>query len=192
MADELAASIASLKNRISPERAVATVLVILLHLVLVWLLLRATIIQITPKTLFEPKAITIWLKPAPEKKKPEPQKEKKVVTPAPVQKLFGPIVVPPSAPPPEQYNGLRSFGRYLNNCSAGNYEALSAKELAHCIGNKWTGPHGKSLRLGSEPSSPWKTQMEQKKKPSKPIEHECAQGSRNANLGLPCYDFSGQ
>ena len=40
------------------------------------------------------------------------------------------------APPGADYNGLRAFGRYLNNCSNLSYEDLSATELAHCLGNQ--------------------------------------------------------
>jgi hypothetical protein len=179
-------------DRISPERAVAAALVVLLHLLLLWLLLRATITNVVPLAAFRPEAITIWLKPAPEKKKPKPEEKKKPETVPPVTKFSIPFSVPPAAPPASNYNGLRAFGRYLNNCSSGNYEALSSREWAHCLGNQWNAPGEATLTLGPEAPSEWKRQMDKRKKPAKPIEHECAQGSLNSNLGLPCYDFSGQ
>ena len=104
----------------------------------------------------------------------------------------GPAVPAPiGAPPAVNYNGLRDLGSYMNNCSAGNYGALSERELAHCIGDLWDQPgRGQAtFRLPKEPDSVWKRQKEKEKAPAPPGEHECKQGSLNSNLGLPCFDF---
>ena len=190
--DEPAAGETSFLSRFPPEKIAAAVLVALLHLVLVWLLLQATVTQIAPPPLFRALPITIWLKtsPTPKPPEPKPKEKKKERGPAPVRRAIGPILPAPSGAPPESdYNGLRALGRYLNNCSAGNYEALSPKEWAHCLGNQWTGSVEAPLVLGPEPDSPWKLELEKRKAPPRKVEHEC-ENSFNAHLGLPCYNYA--
>lgn len=196
MLDDAAGNKTSVLGRVPPEKLVAIALVALLHLLLVWLLLRASLIEIAPRKIFHEAPITLWLQTAPEHKKPEPKPEEKPKkekpAPAPVKRAIGPPVPAPSvAPPSSEYNGLRALGRYLNNCSAGNYEALSQRDLAHCLGNIW-GPSNetKQLRLGQEPPSVWKTQKEREKAPPRKLETQCPVGSPNSNLGLPCYHFA--
>lgn len=174
------------------QRAIAIAAVVLLHLVLVWFLLRATIVEITPPAFFRELPITIWLQTSPTPKPPEPKaKEKKKEEGAvPVERAIGPIFTAPSGAPSEsEYNGLRALGRYLNNCSGGDYEALSAREWAHCLGNQWTGPTEAPVTLGIEAPSPWKLDLEKRKAPPAQVEHECDQNSFNEHLGLPCYTF---
>ena len=174
------------------QRAIAVAAVLLLHVVLIWLLLRATIVHIAPPAIFRALPITIWLQTAPKPKPPEPnpQEKEEKEGPAPVERAIGPpLSAPAGVPPSEEYNGLRALGRYLNNCTAGNYEKLSAKEWAHCLGNQWQGPGEAPLTLGIESPSEWKTQMDKRKAPPRKVEHECDQGTLNSNLGLPCYDF---
>jgi len=173
------------------QRAIAIAAVLALHLLLIWLLLRATYVVIAPPPLLRELPITLWLAPAEKPKPPKPQeKEKKKEGVAPVPQSTAPLFAPPSgAPPATDYNGLRALGRYMNNCSAGNYEALSPRELAHCLGNQWNEPgRGQAtLRLGNEPDSIWKRQMDKKKAPVAPMEHQCPLGSKNDQLGLPCF-----
>ena len=73
------------------QRAIAIAAVVLLHLVLVWFLLRATIVEITPPAFFRELPITIWLQTSPTPKPPEPKaKEKKKEEGAvPVERAIG-------------------------------------------------------------------------------------------------------
>lgn len=175
------------------HRAVAIALVALLHLLLLWLLLRATITHAPRVPVFREKPITVWLQTAPKEKppQPEPEKKEKKEGAAPVTRSIGPPApAPTGAPPDSEYNGIRALGRYLTNCSAGNYEQLSDRDLAHCLGNQWGKPGEGKLRLGAQPPSVWKRQMDQRKKPARKLEHECASDKPGSNLGLPCYDFA--
>lgn len=185
----------SILGRISAGAVIAIALVLLLHFLIVWLLLRASITAITPTKIFHEAPITLWLQKAPAKKTPPPPKPKKLpkkeAAPS-VPHAVGPILpAPPStAAPASEYNGLRALGRYLNNCSNLAYGNLSDRELAHCIGNLWGKAVEAPVTLGTEPPSEWKKQFEERKKPARKLEHECAQGSFKSNLGLPCYNFS--
>ena len=173
------------------QRAIAIAAVLALHLLLIWLLLQATTIVISPPQILRELPITLWLAPAQKPKPPKPQEkeEKKEGGTAVGHAITAPLAPPEGAPPASDYNGLRALGRYMNNCSAGNYEALSRRELAHCLGNQWNQPgQGQAqLRLGKEPDSIWKRQMDKKKAPVPPIEHACPLGSKNDQLGLPCF-----
>lgn len=176
------------------HRAVAIALVALLHLILLWLLLRSTIMHVQPAPTLRAAPITLWLQTQLKEKPPEPEQKKKEKKEgaAPVTRSIGvPTPAPQGAPPATEYNGIRALGRYLTNCSDLKYENLSSRELAHCLGNQWGKPgEGGKLRLGAEAPSIWKKRMEEKRKPARKLEHECAQGSYNSNLGLPCYDFA--
>ncbi|MBU6444306.1 MAG: hypothetical protein KGR48_10385 [Alphaproteobacteria bacterium] len=175
---------------VPPHRAVAIAAVLALHLLLIWLLLRATYVVITPPPLLRELPITLWLAPAEKPKPPKPQdKEKKEGETAVPHAITAPLSPPEGAPPTSDYNGLRALGRYMNNCSAGHYEALSQRELAHCLGNQWNEPGQRQgrLRLGKESDSIWKRQMDKKRAPAAPMEHECPLGSKNDQLGLPCF-----
>ncbi len=66
MLDDAARSKASVLGRVPPEKLVAIALVALLHLVLVWLLLKASLIEIAPRLIFHEAPITLWLQTAPE------------------------------------------------------------------------------------------------------------------------------
>ena len=175
------------------HRAVAILLVALLHLVLLWLLIRATGFHVTAPLVFREQPITLWLQTAPKEKppQPEPKTKEKPEGAAPVTRSIGPpIPAPTGAPPASDYNGLRALGRYLTNCTAGNYESLSRRDLAHCLGNRWGKPGEAPLRLGIEPPSEWKAQLDERKKPARKLEKECPQGTPKSNLGLPCYNFA--
>ena len=173
------------------HKAIAVAAVLLLHVLLIWALLSAKIAVVAP-AVFRELPITLWLqtsiKPAPlapEKKKPEKEKQG---PPIRERAIGAPVPEASHSPPASDYNGLRAFGRYLNNCSNAAYERLSSRELAHCLGNQWDKGDNAPLTLGIEPPSIWKDQMDKRKQPIKPFEHECAPGGLNSNLGLPCYN----
>lgn len=177
-------------GQVPAHKAIAIAAVLLLHLVLVWLFLRATIVTLAPPHVLREEPITVWLRPAEKPKPPQPEEEKKKEGPPLIERAIGPPIPAPSgAPPATEYNGLRALGRYLNNCSNADYEALSGRELAHCLGNRWQTLGEGPVGLGLESPSEWKAQLDKKKAPAKPFEHECPQGTLNSNLGLPCYDF---
>lgn len=182
-------------GRVPPEKLVAILLVAVLHLLLVWFLVEATLVEIKAPRSFHVAPITLWLRPAPIHKKPEPKAKENFhplkPAPAPVEHAKGPATPPTSAPPPtSDYNGLRALGRYLDNCSAGRYWALSNRELAHCLGNHWDKPDDtKRLRLGKMPPSIWEREMKRRKAPPGKVEGECPLGSQQNRLGMPCYHF---
>ncbi len=192
MLHEPAAPEPSSSSRFPPEKIVATALVALLHIALIWMLLRATLVQVAPPPTFLPQPITLWLQKPAEKKeppKPKPEEKPKPEAAAPVERAIGPpLPAPTGAPPGADYNGLRAFGRYLNNCSNLSYENLSAKELAHCLGNQWDKTGNAKVRLGTEAPSIWKDQMDKRKAPVKPFEHDCPPDKLNSNLSLPCFN----
>lgn len=176
------------------HKAIAVAAVLLLHLVLLWFLLQARIITVSPPAIFREQPITLWLQTAIKPKPPELEQkktEKEKPGPSPTEHAIGtPVPTPQGAPPASSdYNGLRALGRYLSNCSNAAYEKLSNKELAHCLGNQWKEKGEGPIGLGIEPPSEWKAQMDKKKAPIVPMEQECPQGTPNSNLGLPCFHF---
>lgn len=186
------------------ERAVAGILVLLLHLVMLWLFLsvKLHLFELPPPS-FRNDPITIWLPlphiaPAPEAPIRADSKDKKraLRVAPPVKKAEGMPQPPPKPASPEpglDYNGLRALGRYLNNCSGLYYEALSQHQVAHCLGNQWDIPlpgEDPRLRLGAEAPSVWKDERDKRDAPAPPIAKDCAPSSRNSNLGLPCIDLT--
>jgi hypothetical protein len=197
MLQEPAVRASSQSSRFTPERLVATVLVAALHLILVWILAEATLVRIAPHRNYHEEPITLWLQTAPKKLQPLPpqpeEKEKKKLIAPPVPNAAGPTIAtpPPAAPQtPEEYNGLRALGQYLNDCSAMAYEDMNERDIAHCLRNEWAGPAAPKVGLGAEPASPFKAELDARKKPARQVEHACDQNSLNSNLGLPCYDFA--
>jgi hypothetical protein len=94
------------------------------------------------------------------------------------------------APAPQ--GDIRGLGRYLTNCSDAYYEQLSPRERAGCLSNKWEEKASvPDLLLGPRQPSPFDAIITRRRTPAQSIEHPCAPDSPTANLGLPCYNFSG-
>jgi hypothetical protein len=132
-------------------------------------------------------------KAEPEKKKPEPPTE--AVTP-PVSPFdtTAPITIPPPRPRSGDEDGLGRFGRYLNNCSAGNYEKLTPQEWADCLGGLATRRDPGTVTLG-DVRTLW-----EKQHPPKPRANpddadgfvECAHNDPKRLMGLPCFQHNGR
>ncbi len=181
--------------RLPARRAIAAGAVILFHLLLIFALIRITGIPIGLPVIHE-NPLEIFF--------PSLKQKQKTETPPPP--VVNPIYIPLRAPPPPtpvlppstpqtNYNGLRALGRYLYNCSGAYYEELSEREWAHCLGNLWDVPAEAKEQAPVMPPakpSPFSIVVREPKKSAAPVERQCKLGEMNSNLGLPCYDFSGQ
>jgi hypothetical protein len=107
------------------------------------------------------------------------------------------IFIPPplnglkAANPPEPPGDLRGIGSYLYNCSGMFYEQLNGRERLGCLANKWDEKPSSPL-LGTPRASPYDALMAKRQAPppTQGIEKQCDQAAINANLGLPCFDFT--
>ncbi len=189
-----------LAGRFTPQRLTAIGLVILLHIVVLFMLLQAGVIQVPPVLQF--RETTIWLQPvAPKKKPPQTQSTEPaptIIAPLPsieefLRRLDEALQnLPPVARPAEPaFNGLRAFGEYMFNCSGAYYGRLSRRELDQCLGQYLPKKRAEPLGLGAEADSIWKRQRDQAREPEAPMEGPCAMGSFQSNLGLPCYNLGG-
>ncbi len=187
--------------RLPTRRAIAASAVVLFHLLLIFALVKITELPIgipglheNPLEIFFPTFI-----------KKEAEKEKR--KPAPPVPVTRPIYIPyqsqplPAVPPilererEPNRNGLRALGRYLYNCTGQFYEQLSEREWQHCLANQWDLPQTAKDRppvLPKAQPSPFDLVIKERRKKPVPIEHQCKPGQMLSNLGLPCYDFSGQ
>lgn len=91
-----------------------------------------------------------------------------------------------SSPPGD----LGGVGSYLYNCSGLFYEQLPEHERNGCLLNKWDEKPSNSPLLGVAPPSQFDSVIAKRQAPAQPIEKPCDQTAINANLGLPCFNFS--
>lgn len=180
--------------RLPARRAIAASAVLLFHLLVLFALIQATKVQLVSRT--SETIITLFFRPGMEKKQTLPEH----LPPLPEHTWPVPVlpITPPPPPivqaPPSDKEGLRGVGRYLYNCSGMFYEQLSDREWQHCLANLWDQPKGtkeKAPVLAAPKPSPFDVVIQERKKKAVPIEHQCKLGQMNSNLGLPCYDFSG-
>lgn len=177
--------------RLSARRAIAASAVVLFHLILIFALIRITSISLGPPVLREIPIEIFFPRPK------LPEKKKQAIPPPArgTHPIYIPLLTPPPPPPETNYNGLRALGRYLYNCSGAYYEQLSSREWAHCLADEWDLPAAmreKPPVLPPAKPSQFDIVVKERKEPAVPIEHQCKLGEMNSNLGLPCYDFSGQ
>jgi hypothetical protein len=180
------------------RRAGTAALVILLHVIVLYGLVQAVYVQVSPQKLIERIPVTIWMPLTPPKKAPEKKKE---VTPSqqidasrvPIMRT-APITMPPTPARPHSTDedGFGKFGRYLNNCSEGNYSALSKQEWANCLGGYAT--RGDSpVRIG-DVQTLWEQQHPPPPKANPKEAHgfgECAHNDPKRLMGLPCFQHNG-
>lgn len=179
------------------RRIVAAAIVALLHAVFLYALLQAINIHAVPKILKQVVPITIWLPPPPQKEEEKKKPELPPTAVAPAEPIIrtAPITVPdiPVRPHTTEDDGIGKLGRYLNNCSAGNYSALSKQEWADCLGGMATRDHG-TVTLG-QVRTLWELQHPPKAPPN-PKEAtgfgECAHNDPNRLMGLPCFQHNGE
>ncbi|HET7334505.1 MAG TPA: hypothetical protein VFI93_05250 [Rhizomicrobium sp.] len=176
--------------KVPPHRAVAAAAVLLLHVLVLIAFLNARIthlvreqIQVLPITVLFPQYAP---KPAEESQAPEASFAK----PEEVNPKAPTITIAPSTSP--EYKGPIGLGQYLFNCSAGQYDRLSEQEWQACLGGQWANqPKDRGFRLGDRAPSPWDADMAERNKAFRPPTKPCPKDRPNANLGLPCFDFSG-
>ncbi|HEX3810547.1 MAG TPA: hypothetical protein VHW02_12715 [Rhizomicrobium sp.] len=178
------------------QRLAVGAVVALLHLIAIFLLIRAGMIPIPPALQFHELPITIWLNPPKKSPVKAPQKPKPVVQPIPTpepvinQTLRSIQINPQTLPPATDYNGMHALGRYMKNCSNGDYGYLSKGEWHLCLGSPTQAQM--AVGLGQEAPSIWQQQRDAARKPEAPFEAPCPLGSRNSNTGVPpCHSFSG-
>lgn len=179
-------------------RAAAGALVLALHVLALVALLAAFRPNVLQQV-FGEREIVISLPVRPQTTRRLPQEPRQLVPPTFLVPEVSPRAITPpvfgnTAPPqaPSEPQGdIRALGRYLYNCSGAYYERLSPKEKAHCLENKWNGQEGPALTLGPAKRSPYDAVIAKRNAPFVPLEKPCPADKPTANLGLPCYDFSG-
>lgn len=180
------------------RRAGMAALALLLHAVLLYGLLHAINVRAVQKVVAQV-PVTIWFpltppKKEPDKKKPEPEAAPQ--TPAAQEPKTAPITIPRSVlvRPHSDEDGIGKLGRYLDNCSAGNYERLSPQEWANCLGGMATRDHnGNTIKLG-DVRTLW--EMQHKPPPQPDAKQatgfgECAHDDPRRLQGLPCFQHNG-
>lgn len=179
------------------RRAAAGAAVLLLH-VLVLLVLLATFQPRLVQEAIGTREITISLPVTPHTEQPAPETAPPTLI-APEEPELPPhaITLAPAAPVAplpqqnEEQGDIRALGRYLYNCTGAYYERLSPREKEHCLENKFNGQEGPALTLGPAKPSPFDAVIAKRNAPVVPIEKPCPVDKPTANLGLPCFDFSG-
>jgi hypothetical protein len=177
------------------RRAAIVALVALLHVVLLYGLLHSINIRAVPKIIART-PITIWF-PIPQKVEPHKQKPEELpTTEAPVaEPRTAPITVVPARPHTNSTDedGIGKLGRYLDNCSSGNYGALSRQAWANCLGGMATRDHN-SVQF-SDIQTLWEKRHPPPAKLNSPEAHgfgECSHTDPKRLQGKPCFQWDGQ
>ncbi len=176
------------------RRAAVGVAVLALHILILLALLTAIRTPMAEKTL-PVREILIRLLPAPSNPGEEETKTPAEMPPPAFLVPDQPHAITPApeissqpATPPE--GDIGALGRYLYNCSGAYYEKLSPREKAHCLGNQWDNK-GPGVMLGTAKPSPFDAVIARRNAPFVPVQRPCPVDKPQANLGLPCFDFSG-
>ncbi len=178
------------------RRAAVSGAVLVLHFLILYTLLHALVATERPR-LVARKEITIYFPPKP-KAEPDRKKVQQQLSPEnPVAPTIttSPITIPPLPPhpPSSDQDGIGRLGRYLNNCSAGNYRALSPQEWAYCLGGMATQDHSGTVTLGDI-----RTLWEKQHPKSLPNPKEadgfvaCPHDDPRRRMGLPCFQHNGE
>jgi len=181
------------------RRAIAAVAVGLLHAFFLLALIRAVAVHGIDKVIPRaPIEIIYLLQPPPaatDKKKQEEQHAPEII-PANREPTTAPITIAPLPPRPRSSDedGIGKLGHYLDNCSSGNYQALSQQEWANCLGGLATRDKSGTVKLGDV-----RTLWEMQHPPPPPANPkqadgfvDCARNMPQRNLGLPCFQHDGQ
>jgi hypothetical protein len=177
------------------QRTGATAAVVALHLLLLFLLLNAVVAGHREK-LIPTREIEIFFPQPPksEKKEKVPPKPPDITAIQP--ETTAPITIPPlttARPHASEDDGIGRLGHYLNNCSAGNFGALSQQEWANCLGGMATiDRNGNTIKLGDVRSLWEKQHPQQQVNPNEAHGFvECAAGDPRKLMGVPCFQFNG-
>jgi hypothetical protein len=170
--------------------------VLLLHLLILFALLRAT--GILPEDrIGKPREIELTLSPppSPTSKTPTPVIPDQIPIPDVRLQTFvpRPITVLPAEPQKQSTpeGDIRALGRYLFNCSGQYYEELNEQEKEHCLRNRFNGkPLEPSITLGTAKASPFDKVIQDRNTTFQAPFTQCDPASINASLhNVPCTNF---
>lgn len=167
--------------------------VLLLHLLLLLALLRATGL-IPPIGENLPREIILTLAAPP---KPQAAPEVQLPETLPIPFAITPRESRPITAMPEQRNtqpqgDIRDIGRYLQNCSGTFYEQLSPAERKNCLLFKNEHPGAQAPLLGESKPSPFDQVIKDRNTPAQAPFVQCDPASINASLhNVPCTNFTG-
>jgi hypothetical protein len=177
-------------ERFSTPRLVSAGIVLLLHLIVIAVLLKAGI-DAVPERQIAARPILLWLTSL----SPRDAQHRREDMPIPQPHMIvpeAPLAMPDiriegaGGEPGADAGSLLGVGRYLNACSAGAYERLSRQELANCLGDL-RDARARLPLLGPAVPSPFDAVLAKRRAPFVPMEHPCPPSSPTANLGIPCY-----
>jgi hypothetical protein len=178
-----------MSERFSTPRLVSAAIVLLLHLIVIALLLKAGFGASPPQQdAKRPEMVWLTLPQAKQRQREEtPFAEPRMI--APLQIVPPPdITAPPGEPslPESEGGGILGVGRYLNNCSGAAYEKLSTREKTECLGD--ARDVRARLLLGPAAPSPFDSVLKKRNAPFVPMEHPCEVGKPGSNhQDHPCY-----
>jgi len=167
--------------------------VLLLHLLLLLALLRATGL-IPPIGENLPREIILTLAPPP---RPQTAPEVQLPDVLPIPFAITPRESRPITATPEQrttqpQGDIRDIGRYLQNCSGTFYEQLSPAERKNCLLFKNEHPGAQAPLLGEAKPSPFDQVIKDRNTPAQAPFQQCDPASINASLhNVPCTNFTG-
>jgi hypothetical protein len=180
---------------LSWRRSGVGVAVLLLHLILLYALLHAVVASIRPKPTAQEITILFPAQPKKQPKEKQPPPPPSSIDQVPRENT-APITIPPLIRKPHstEDDGIGRLGRYLDNCSAGNYGALSEQEWANCLGGMATRDrNGDTIKLGDV-----RTLWEKQHPKTVPDPKEakgfvgCAHDDPKRLMGLPCFQYNGE
>ena len=177
-----------MSERFSAPRLISAAIVLLLHLIVIALLLKAGF-GVSPQQQPSERPQIVWLTlPQAELRRPEeaPVAEPKMIAPqqiAPAPDITAAPAGEPSLPQSED-GGIAGVGRYLNNCGGAAYEKLSAREKTECLGDA----RARLPLLGPVVPSPFDSVLQKRNAPFVPMGHPCPVGKPGSNhQDHPCY-----
>jgi hypothetical protein len=178
-----------MSERFSAPRLISAAIVLLLHLIVIALLLRADF-GVAPQQQPTKRPQMVWLTlPQTGRRRPEdtPIAEPRMIAPvAPAPDI---TAAPPGEPslPESEGGGIAGVGRYLNNCSGAEYEMLSAREKSECLGNV-RDARARLPLLGPAVPSPFDSVLQKRNAPFAPMQHPCPVAKPGSNHeDHPCY-----
>src|SRR5215469_6888258 len=171
----------------APRNLLAGTFVLLLHVAFVSALIFAMNHQAPPAPM---RIVQIFLHPRP---RTEPI-EKPFLSP--LRLIYAPHIAVPRieiSPEAPAASSLEGVGRALFGCSPDALPNLSPEQRAKCPQFSFGRPKIPTLQMDvPDENSPFAQVIAKRNAPAVPMEHACGvQESPQANLGLPCFSFSG-
>ena len=175
-----------MSERFSAPSLISAAIVLLLHLIVIALLLKAGF-GASPQQQPSTRPEMVWLTlPQAERRRPEeaPVAEPKMIAPQEIAPAPDITAAPPGDLPQSEGGGILGVGRYLNNCSGAAYDKLSAREKTECLGDA----SARLPLLGPAVPSPFDSVLQKRNAPFVPMGHPCPVGKPGSNhQDHPCY-----